>query len=466
MTVAVVVGVVALLLTAGLVARWPVLGLYIVAACIVLIEAEPLAISVLSDRLYLYHWPPDLAGHAERPIGLVLLFVLGCIVYRRVRRRQRPLEGGPLLAPLAGLLLCVAWGALHGWVAGGDVRIIVLEVRPFWYLFLAQLLAYNLVAQTRHVRCLFWVIILGAGVKSLQGLYVYVGVLHGHLEGHHAIMAHEESFFLAAAVVLFLIFFLQRRRDGQYHVLLQLLPLMATVLMANQRRAAYVALIAGAGVAWALAFVVTAPDRSRLLTVLRVTVPLVVGYVLAFHQDPSLVGRPAHAVVSLLVPDPTDTVSADSATYRAIENHDLKTTALQHPLLGWGFGRPFLDPMPLPEVSARQRYARYIPHNTIYWVWMRLGLVGFLALWVVFGAIVVRGSLIAARLRDPYLRSVAILVVAATIMEILVAYADLQLYSHRNVLYLGLLAGMLVRLPVCDADEGPSPAAARPISAA
>jgi hypothetical protein len=35
----------------------------------------------------------------------------------------------------------------------------------------------------------------------------------------------------------------------------------------------------------------------------------------------------------------------------------------------------------------------------------------------------------------------------------MVAYADLQLYSHRNVLYVGLLAGVLMRLPTCDEDE-------------
>ena len=38
-------------------------------------------------------------------------------------------------------------------------------------------------------------------------------------------------------------------------------------------------------------------------------------------------------------------------------------------------------------------------------------------------------------------------------MEILVAYADYQLYSLRNVLYLGVLAGALMRLPAVEADR-------------
>ena len=89
---------------------------------------------------------------------------------------------------------------------------------------------------------------------------------------------------------------------------------------------------------------------------------------------------------------------------------------------------------------------------------MRLGAVGLLALLYLLGAIVARGCLIAGRLRDRYLRCIGIFAVAASIMEILVAYADYQLYSHRNVLYLGLMAGVLMRLPACDEDGKHEPA--------
>jgi hypothetical protein len=40
-------------------------------------------------------------------------------------------------------------------------------------------------------------------------------------------------------------------------------------------------------------------------------------------------------------------------------------------------------------------------------------------------------------------------------MEVLAAYADYQLYALRNVLYLGLLAGVLMKLPSCGADQTP-----------
>ena len=124
--------------------------------------------------------------------------------------------------------------------------------------------------------------------------------------------------------------------------------------------------------------------------------------------------------------------------------------------MGMGFGKEFLQPIPLPNILSLDPYYLYIPHNTIYWVWMRLGPIGFAAFWYLIGAIIVRGCIIARRLQDRYLQLVAIFVVSVTVMEIIVAYADYQLYFYRNVIYLGLLAGILMKLPALDKKGAPA----------
>ena len=87
---------------------------------------------------------------------------------------------------------------------------------------------------------------------------------------------------------------------------------------------------------------------------------------------------------------------------------------------------------------------------------MRLGAIGFLAFWYLIGSIIVRGSLIARQLGDRYLQMVAIYVICMTCMEIIVAFADYQLFFYRNVIYIGLLAGILMKLPELAKGEAES----------
>jgi hypothetical protein len=47
----------------------------------------------------------------------------------------------------------------------------------------------------------------------------------------------------------------------------------------------------------------------------------------------------------------------------------------------------------------------------------------------------------------------AVYVVAVTFMEVIVAIADYQLFWYRNVIYMGLLAGVLMKLPVLAASK-------------
>lgn len=84
---------------------------------------------------------------------------------------------------------------------------------------------------------------------------------------------------------------------------------------------------------------------------------------------------------------------------------------------------------------------------------MRLGAIGFFALLYLLGVMIVRGCLIARRLQDPYLQLVSIYIVAVILMEVILASADYQLFAFRNVIYLGLLAGILVKLPILSQEK-------------
>ncbi|HEU5439931.1 MAG TPA: O-antigen ligase family protein [Ktedonobacterales bacterium] len=449
-TVAAGIGVLALL---ALLMLRPVTGFFITTAAVVIIEQAGLQTPIFTDHLYVFYWPPSFAGFVERPIGILLLLTLGIVALRRFATRRTPLEGGPLFWPLLGLLACVVVGVLHGLQAGGNFKIIVLEVRPFEYLFLGYLLAYNLVEKKSHLVAFFWIVIVGAGIKALQACYLVFVIYQGHVADLNEIMAHEESFFWVALLLLVVLFALHHRHRGQLAAALVILPFLLIGLVANNRRADYVAFVVGATVAWLLVIVLKRTGRLKHLVIFGCVAALAAGYVLIFSHASGTFAEPARAIMATIHPSATDARDAASNLYRIYEDFDLKYTAKQSPVIGWGFGRPFLQPLVLPNILDLDPYYLYVPHNTIYWVMMRLGALGFFALWYLIGALVVRGCQIARSLLDPYLQLVAIYVVSVTFMEVILAYADYQLFFYRNVIYLGLLAGILMRLPKIDAAQ-------------
>jgi hypothetical protein len=437
------------LILAALVVRWPVTGFYVVVGCVLLIEQEPLQYHDLTDRLYIFYWPPNLAGFIERPIGLVMLFVLVVLVLHRLAKRQRPLTGGALFLPFLCFLLCVAFGVVHGLISGGDFKIIVVEIRPLWYVFLSYLLGYNMVTHRNQIRYFLWAIIIAAGVKGIQGTCIVLVYLHGHLQGQNEIMAHEESFFFVALILLVFLFSLHYNYRPQFFAALLVMPCLLVALIANNRRADYSALLIGIMISWALVILVKPQARKGLVTALIIFVALGAAYVVAFAHVGGSIGEPARAITSVIMPSQADARDIASNMYRIIEDYDLKYTVRLNPM-GMGFGKPFLQPILLPNIITLDPYYNYVPHNTIYWIWMRLGPIGYFALWYLFGAIIIRGCLIARQLRDRYLQLVAIYIVAIVIMEVVVAFADYQLFFYRNVIYVGLLVGMLIKLPILE----------------
>lgn len=451
--ISVLLGGLAVAILVIMIVRWPSLVVYVMAGCAFLIEQEPLATPVLTDHVYIFYWPPQLEGFIERPIGLIALFALSVWLMRRFVVRQPFLQRGGLWLPFSLYMLCVIGGALYGLMSGGDLKIIVVEIRPFWYMFLAYLLAYNFVTQKKHIRSFFWLVIISAGFKALQGLYIYLIAFHGDLQGHDTIMAHEESFFFAALLLLVVIFCLHYRYRPQLIAALCIAPAVIVSMVANHRRTDYIALLLGVGVVWLLIFRLKPQARMPLLVGMIICLVLGGGYIVAFQHGTGTISEPARAIMSIFQPSVSDTRDVTSNQYRVMENADLKYTVTQHPF-GLGLGKAFLQPEPLtsifPGIAAVDQYYNYVPHNTIYWIWTDLGPIGYFALWLLIGTIIIWGSITTRRLRDPYLQVVAMYVVAVTMMEVVAAYADYQLFFYRNVIYLGLLCGMLAKLPILD----------------
>jgi len=444
-----VLAAIAALVALAVVPWRPILGLYIVVACAVVIEQEALVgTPIFTDHLYIFFWPVRLDGiMPERPIGFFMLAVVLILVFVRLFTRKRALYGGRLFYPFMALLACLAMGALHGMTSGGAFRIIILEVRPWWYLFVTYILAYNVVTQVQHVRNILWITILGSAFKGVQGVYIVYTYFGGHINGHNEIMAHEQSFFFVLVLLLLALMLLHSVNWAQLLAILAGAPCLVIALLANNRRADYVALLVGIGVAWLLVILVKPQTRKALITILVICLLLGAAYVYAFRHGTGTLAEPARAVVSVFEPSASDARDLSSNLYRTIEDYDLKYTEAQSPLLGYGFGKPFLQPKVLPNVVDLDPYYLFIPHNNVLWMWMRLGPLGYAALWYLFGSAIVAGCMIARRLKNRELQLFAIFAVATLVMEIVLAYSDYQFFFYRNMIFVGVVLGVLMKLP-------------------
>ncbi|HET9495115.1 MAG TPA: hypothetical protein VFR15_12870, partial [Chloroflexia bacterium] len=71
----------------------------------------------------------------------------------------------------------------------------------------------------------------------------------------------------------------------------------------------------------------------------------------------------------------------------------------------------------------------------------------FMLFWNVIGSAVVLGLVTFRRLRDGYLRSLALLVAGVALMQVFFSYGDLGLTYSRSMIFLGCMLGMLAVLP-------------------
>src|SRR5689334_8214869 len=73
--VGVVLAALVVLVVAGLIIMWPVVGFYVVGICAILVEQNSLSTPILTDNLDIFHWPNGYEGQLERPIGFIFIFI-------------------------------------------------------------------------------------------------------------------------------------------------------------------------------------------------------------------------------------------------------------------------------------------------------------------------------------------------------------------------------------------------------
>jgi hypothetical protein len=458
----------AALLGAVAIVRNPRTGLYLLLFCAIALEQWGiLGLEPLTARLPFYQTlaGADVLPIPVSPLEMILLLTLAAMLWRsssaaRATGVETRFVRGALFAPLLLFLLFVVasigWGLVGSGSTGPfDLRAAWEETRAFFYLGITYVLACNLLRTRSQLHTFTWVFIAAIGLKSIQGIVRYIEVRANGVQVE-AITGHEDVVFFAAFVLLLaaLILFgghLEGVARRQMQVMLVVLPPLVFTLLVTNRRLGFVVLAVGLGLAGLLLL------RTRRDLFMRLAPLVLVGafvYTALFWNGTGVLSQPIRAVRSIVAPATERDRSSNA--WREMENLNIDYNIRSAPVTGLGFGRPYALIVTQPPLDATGFiYWRYIAHNAIYWVWMKMGVMGFVLFWNLIGSAAVFGLITFRQLRDGTLRAFALLGAGVVMMQVIFSYGDLGLTYARSMVFLGCMLGMLVRLPALAAETQP-----------
>jgi hypothetical protein len=426
-----------------------VVAVYVIVGAATTIEIFPLGWpDSLTDTVPFFL---NLNNSAGLPISITpaeILMAFALVAWISTTASQRALYSPsrrvlrPYLAFMGAVVIAEGWGILNG----GNWNISLWELRPQVYGFILFLLTASLVRERRQVVTIAIVFLTCSAFKAGVGYYRYFYTLHQSLGDQEAILAHEDSFFLVLFLLAAAASAVWVRRRKIVLPLLLASPVVAIVMLDNRRRVAMLALCAGLVVLSGLGIRYEAAVRKQLVVVTVIAAICFAGFLVTFwNSEYGLSGQVVRPFRSMT--GQVDQRDYLSDLYRINENLDLKYSYATSPLIGMGFGRPMLIVFPLADISQQDPLWQYITHNSLLWVAMRMGILGMATFWSLIAMIVIQGVRALEAQEDRLLRAAAGFALAALIAELIVAYGDMQLEAYRNMIFTGVMIGLIDALP-------------------
>lgn len=367
-----------------------------------------------------------------KPLELLLIVIIVVFfVSRRLSPGAPPLTAGPMGPVLALFTATMIWGFVWGMMQGGDFRVAIFEITPLLYIPMVYLAAINLFTTTEHYRRLLVGIAVALLLEVIHGIAV-LGSIRARINEDQSPLEHTAVLHLNLLFLFFVgtLWFGTRREGKLGLLLLAILPAFYLFLDA-QRRAGVVALILG-GIVFAIILFIR--DRAKFFRTIPVILLVTALYSGAFWNSENQFAFPAQAVKTIVQPDAASEKDTSSDLYREIETFNLNATIRSSPVLGIGFGQRFLQPIPLPDISFFE-FSPYIPHNSVLWMWTKVGIVGFLA----FLFMIARGTAetvrAAVRAKDPDDATMIATFGAYLPMLLVLAYVEIAFDATTAILF-------------------------------
>lgn len=413
----------------------PILGVYAIVFFTLIGDGEtsewfPFAKNLSAKESLLYLSNQLFLSPLEILVMATLLFFL---IGRISAHPRKPLVTGPLFWAITTFTAFVGIGFLYGLAKGGDPRIALYEGRHLFLLLPVYMLIINLFDRAALQR-LAWTGVAAIFVNALLALLYLSGLSAAKRDTLEALGEHAASVHWNVLILLPLVAFLYRSNQAWTRlVMLAMLLPVGIVYLAAQRRASVAGLVGAVGV---VLLTLWWENRAKFLVIVPILAVVTAGYTAAFWNSQSSAGFPAQAIKTIIAPDSVSEDNQGSDQYRQIENFDLNFTIRAEPIFGLGFGHEFYRPIELPDISFFEFY-RYIPHNSILWIWVKTGFLGFASMLLMFGvAMRAAGQTIISR-ADAAGRGLVLIGLCYVLMYVIYAFVDIG-WDPRSLMFLAV----------------------------
>lgn len=372
-------------------------------------------------------------------LDLLLLFLVFIALYRKLTgsRIDPPTVATPrvLKQALFVSFAAVVFLEVMGILRGGNAQQSLWQMRQIIFIPVVGAL-YQLGLQgPRDLKPLGMAILAAALFKVFLGAYFLYFVAHKQELSPPYVTNHTDSELFVAAIMVVVTLWMEDPRAKHFLMMLLVVPVVLFGIVINDRRLAYVSLAA----CLITVFLMMPMRRSKrfLLRTCVLALPLMIPYVAIGWSAQGRVFKPVQVIKSVVDSDAGANSQADSSTeFRNMENYNLYRTWLPNPLLGSGFGHEYNEVILLPDISRFFPAYRYVPHNSILWLWGIGGYVGFSAMWMflVIGVFMMARAYPAARTVEE--RTGALVCLCIVVSFLNQAFGDMGTQSFQSVFFL------------------------------
>jgi hypothetical protein len=356
------------------------------------------------------------------------------------KRRLRALDLALLTSVLGVVALC-----LVGVVRGGSPYQMFFQLHAYFEAIVMAWTGFALFRSERGIASLGVTFFVAALTRVGLGLYFYITFVRRYQPYPYPtfMTTHDDSVLFAAVVAMLVSQALNRPRLSTWLAFVPAFPLIMIMIILNQRRVAWVALLASVFTMYA------ALPRGRLQRKVRrrvlLALPFFIVYVVVGMGHSARIFAPINAFMTM-----EGRTADESSKSRDLENAGLVVTLRRNPLLGSGFGREYIETDSRYAPGLRRIFPqyRYIPHNSLLGLLAFTGLLGFSLVWV----FVPIGVYLAARsyrfARRSRLRSAALTTVAVFVVYGVQCWGDMGFQSLDAAIFVGAALACAGRLSV------------------